>query len=249
VIPDWSAHHVLIVACGPSAARVDLEPFRSSKVIAVNEAWRLCPWADVLYAGDAEFWQAGRSDGFRGLRVSAADWPGVERVSVEGDDLVLDRPGVVGAGGTSAFQALNLAVQWGARRIGLVGVDCRLDDGEHWHARTPAQRGALRQSAVDRWIKAFDRAAPVLVGLGVEVVNHSGASALTGFRKEPLPEVLDAMWLRFDEDFDFTPEADRRVTIAYKASPTPRNVTRECARKAVEAGKGRIVKAPRKGEA
>ena len=45
------------------------------------------------------------------------------------------------------------------------------------------------------------------------------------------------MWLSFTADFDFSPAARRgRVTIAYKAG-TVANVTRECADKAIDAGK------------
>lgn len=232
---DWSADHVLVVACGPSAGAVDLERFRGSKVIAINEAWRLCRWADVLYAADDAFWGAGRADGFEGLKVRGSD------LRIEGDEISFD-PAFIGSGGTGAFQALNLAVQWGARKIGLVGVDCRLDLGEHWHTRTPAQRAALSQSAVNRWIKAFDKAAPVLAGAGVEVINHSGVSALTGFRKEPLPEVL-AMHVRFEQPHDYTPSADPRVTIAYPAGYSG-PVKRECGLRAIELGRAVEIVAP-----
>jgi hypothetical protein len=51
-------------------------------------------------------------------------------------------------------------------------------------------------------------------------------------------------WTRFTQDFDFTPEANRRVTIAYKADTTL-NVTRECAAKALTAGKAVKAAPPR----
>lgn len=45
------------------------------------------------------------------------------------------------------------------------------------------------------------------------------------------------MWVRFTADFDFSPEARRgRLTRAYKAGMVE-NVTRECAEKALAAGK------------
>lgn len=194
----------------------------------------------MLYGADDVFWEAGRGDGFAGLKVRGSD------LEIGGDEIVFE-PGRIGSGGTGAFQALNLAVQWGARRIGLVGVDCRLDLGEHWHERSPAQRSPLSQSAVNRWIKAFDGAAPVLAAAGVDVVNHSGVSALTGFRKEPLPEVT-AMNVRFTEDFDYTPATGPQTTTAYKAGwsgpvPTP------CGRRAIAKGKAVEVPAPSREEA
>lgn len=232
---DWSADHVLIVACGPSAATVDLEQFRGSKVIAINEAWRLCPWADVLYSAEDAFWNGGRGDGFGGLKVLGSG------LRIEGDEISLDSA-FIGSGGTGAFQALNLAVQWGARRIGLVGIDCRTDLGEHWHVRSPVQKTALSQSALKRWIKAFDESAPVLAAAGIEVINHSGVSALTGFRKEPLPE-LTTMWVRFDQPHDYTPASATQTTIAYPAG-FQGSVKRECGLRAIELGRAVEIAAP-----
>lgn len=192
----------------------------------------------MLYAADDVFWDAGRGDGFAGRKVRGSD------LTIRGDELSFD-PAFIGSGGTSAFQALNLAVQWGAKRIGLVGVDCRTDFGEHWHE--PWQDVSLSQSAVARWIKAFDGAAPVLAAAGVDVINHSGVSALTGFRKEPLPEVT-AMHVRFTEDFDYTPATGPQTTTAYKAGwsgpvPTP------CGRRAIERGKAVQVQPPAREDA
>lgn len=43
-------------------------------------------------------------------------------------------------------------------------------------------------------------------------------------------------WVRFTGDFDFTPKADRRITIAYQVGDL-KNVTRECAAAAKAQGK------------
>ena len=54
------------------------------------------------------------------------------------------------------------------------------------------------------------------------------------------------MKVRFIRDFDFSPEAlGGRVTIAYKAGMV-QSVTRECAGKAIPAGKAVAIKATRK---
>lgn len=46
-------------------------------------------------------------------------------------------------------------------------------------------------------------------------------------------------WIKFSEDFDFSPAASKGLaTIAYKAGMR-RNVTRECAEKALAAGKAK----------
>ena len=121
-------------------------------------------------------------------------------------------------------------------------MDGRTDHGNHWHGDLPGMSDRLAPSAVARWIKAFDEAAPVLAAAGVKVINHSGVSALTGFRKEPLPEVT-AMHVRFTDDFDFTPPEDPRSTVAYRAGWSG-SVRRECGRQAIDQGKAEEVEAP-----
>ena len=73
--PDLSGARVLIVASGPSAAQVPMEQAKGkSFVVAINESWRLCPWADMLYACDGTWWK--KRNGvpeFTGLRVSQDD--------------------------------------------------------------------------------------------------------------------------------------------------------------------------------
>jgi hypothetical protein len=57
------------------------------------------------------------------------------------------------------------------------------------------------------------------------------------------------MWLSFTADYDFSPEAKAgRVTLAYKAGMTA-NVTRECADKAIAAGKAVRTISPQAKEA
>jgi hypothetical protein len=55
------------------------------------------------------------------------------------------------------------------------------------------------------------------------------------------------MWVRFNQRYDFSPDAMKgRVTIVYKAGV--HNVTRECADKAIAAGKAVRTTSPRTKE-
>lgn len=192
--PDWSDERCVIVASGPSAGKVDLSSAKGRvKAIVINSSWRLAPWADILYACDAVWWDA--HDGvpeFEGLRVGRVTEATLKRriVTIDvqqknraADDEILLIPGVVAGGGSSGFQALNLAVQFGCKDIALVGFDARLDKGSHWHG----DHGAGLTNPVDEtiaiWRAAMDRAGPALRNLGFEVVNCSRESALRGFPK------------------------------------------------------------------
>lgn len=50
-------------------------------------------------------------------------------------------------------------------------------------------------------------------------------------------------WVRFTQNYDHTPVAMPAVTVAYLAGMT-RNVTRECAAKAIATGKATLSKKP-----
>jgi len=106
-------------------------------------------------------------------------------------ELQIYRVGVIGSGGNSGFQALNLAVQFGAKRIVLVGYDMRVDAGLHWHGAHPHGLNNPSAGSVMRWAATLDAQAPLLKRLGVEVLNASPVSALKAYPKVRLEDVLD----------------------------------------------------------
>lgn len=203
---DWAGETVVCVASGPSAAKVDLSLAKDrAKVIAINDSWRLAPWADVLYACDGEWWSRPYDDkrgwpsakDFAGLRVTqdlkAAERFGLSRVMVtRGVNRILTgQAGVTGSGSNGGFQAVNIAVQTGAARIVLVGYDYRDDFGLHWHGRHPQGLNNPKAPMLARWAAALDDQAPTLTALGVEVLNASPHSALRAFPKMDFAEALN----------------------------------------------------------
>lgn len=99
--------------------------------------------------------------------------------------------GRIGWGGNSGFQALNLAAVLGCRRIVLVGYDMHLEDGPHWHGRHDGPLNNPLPGKVSQWIQRLDGAAVELRERGIEVINASLNSALTGFRKAPFAVALE----------------------------------------------------------
>ncbi len=104
---------------------------------------------------------------------------------------MFDRPGIVGSGGNSGFQALNLAAQFGASRVLLIGFDMHVGNGVHWYgpnkwhaANNPANSNLMR------WRDAFTTQAPKLERMGIEVVNASPDSALRCFKIQTVEEIL-----------------------------------------------------------
>lgn len=101
---------------------------------------------------------------------------------IERDKILLDEPGVVGSGGNSGFQALNLALQFGARRILLIGFDMHSGNGLHWYGRNTGKgmRNPL-DSSFARWCATFHTQGPIIKAMGVEVINASPDSAIRCF--------------------------------------------------------------------
>ena len=97
---------------------------------------------------------------------------------------------MLGWGSNGGFQAINLAVQLGARRILLCGFDCSIEKGIHFHGRHPAPLNNPRQASVDRWRAVLDAQAPFLESRGIEVINCAPHSRLTAYRRQPLLEAL-----------------------------------------------------------
>lgn len=198
---DWEGETALLVASGPSAKDIPLELARGRvKAIAVNNSWELCPWADILYATDGAWWRANKDAAarFQGLRLTS-DGRAAEELGLAwckcrkpDDRILLDKPGEIGWGGNSGFHAINLAIQFGARRLLLVGYDMTLKYGIHWHGEHDQALHNPNEKNVDRWRRAVDGAATVAKMVGVDIVNCSPISALQQYRKSTLEEELAA---------------------------------------------------------
>ncbi|WP_247337504.1 hypothetical protein [Bradyrhizobium sp. 147] len=123
---------------------------------------------------------------------ACATFKGLRQVGIAAgrDEILMGEPGILGDGGNSGFQAINLAVQCGARQLILVGFDMRLDLGIHWHGKHGRGLNNPNGANIARWRCIIDGQAPRLAELGVSVVNASAVSALKAYPKMSLTEAL-----------------------------------------------------------
>lgn len=208
--PDWSDRACAIIASGPSTKHEDLEQLRGrAAVLAIKKNVELVPWADVVYGCDAAWWlhKRGLAD-FKGLKIAWAPlacnrYPDIRKVDIDLSQdkvypiearkyrMLFDRQGLIGNGGNSGYQALNLAVQFGARKIILVGFDMQNRSGVHWYGRNHWERAGNPDSDnLKRWCTYFAAAVPDLERLGVTIINTSPISALTCFRRGTIKGAL-----------------------------------------------------------
>lgn len=105
--------------------------------------------------------------------------------------MLFDEPGIIGYGGNSGFQAINLAVQFGVDKILLIGFDMHAANGVHWYGRNKWRNAnnPLDHNYV-RWRNALGKQSKVLHRMGVDVVNVSEQSALTCFRHAGIEQAM-----------------------------------------------------------
>lgn len=204
-----------IVGGGPSLSGYNWDLLRSKRVIAINRAFEVLPWAEVVYFTDFKFFNEYKHKGL--LEVDAS--------LITIDDKVIHsrvinfiNSGLNGLetdigglrhGKNSGYAAINLAVHFHAKRIILMGFDMgseevsvtdinsrqvkRITGRTHWHS---GYRTSPNLSTYPTMLKHF----PTLVGplkeLGIEVYNANPHSKLDVFPKVRLEEahLLDTQY-------------------------------------------------------
>ena len=161
-------------------------------IIAVNMAYRLGDWVDCVFFGDAGFLKTQQMEffNFKGLRVSSApnvtDYSGrlkvVERDNVKKQGISF-KPNCISWNQNSGGAAINLAVQFGVKRIILLGFDMKLDanNNQHWHKFYAGNLKTVH-TTMKMHLKVFPLIANDLQGK-VSVINCGLDSAIECFPK------------------------------------------------------------------
>ncbi len=194
----WENATVYIVGGGPSLCGFDWELLRNKKVIALNRAFEVLPWADVLYWTDSRFytWYKSDIDNFQGLCVTCEPvHKGSTKIIVlnavrkSGIDL---RPGYICRARNSAAGGINLAVKLGAKRIYLLGVDLKeLPDQSHWHDGYSKFNVRTYPTGYQVMQEDFFILQKPLTEMGIEVWNANPNSSLRGYPKCSLESALN----------------------------------------------------------
>lgn len=183
------------IASGPSLTAeqvAQVQAWRQASddrvVLVVNTSFRIAPWADVLYGMDSQWWRAYGEEvaaSFPGKRVTNAI-PHPQWRVLPGAQVV---PGWQPFGNSGAG-AIYLAARLGARRVGLIGYDCRTQpQRKHWHPDHPGRLGNC--GSIASWPYHFGQLAKWLCE--VEITNCTPGSALKAFPAGVLEE-----WLAHD---------------------------------------------------
>lgn len=196
---------VACLATGPSLNRADVDYLRGhvDGVIAINDAHRLCPWADILYSSDRRWYAHYKGvPTFQGRKYSIGSGLGKRNPYPRFLEItVLKNTGYVGldtdprglrTGRNSGFAAVNLAVHTGASRILLLGYNLSTPGHQvHFFGNHPS---GLNQNTglYPGWRRIFETLVEPLKTLGVDVINCTEQSSLDVFPQAALRDVLQA---------------------------------------------------------
>ena len=202
----WDGGACIIAATGPSltkdvAAQCEAARVCGWHLIAVNDAYRLLPFAELLYACDQKWWDAHQcANGFTGERWSTvhADSPQKDKVvwaGVNGIRLARGKhapgwsydPALIHYGNLSGYQAINLAILFGCARIVLVGFDMHTRNGRHFFGNHPSPLSNM--SHFEEWVPLFREAARTAPA-HVRIINATPGSALNCW---PMVTLADAL--------------------------------------------------------
>lgn len=175
----YKGYTVACIASGPSLThqQVNMCKKKGVKVIAINDSYKLAPWADILYACDNKWWEwHNYVSEFKGRKITHEQldrWekikegeilsdmpnPSLEIMVSDGKSVYDDRPlghsqSLIKHGGNSGFQAICMALLMGASRVVLLGYDMKPKNGvSHWFGEHP--NGKQSDSRYVEWLKEF----------------------------------------------------------------------------------------------
>jgi hypothetical protein len=177
-----------IVATGASLTQDDVNYIKGKgTIIVINNAFKLAPFADILYACDVVWWEAYEKDliNWNGKKMSifydqngCIKWECNTRLNGLGEE-------VIHTGGNSGYQAINLAYLLGAKEIILLGYDMKQTNGlRHFHGQH--KRGLRNNDNYPQWIKHMGILANDLKAKGIKVINCTRSTALECYEKQEL---------------------------------------------------------------
>lgn len=179
----WPGGTCYIIGGGPSVGKLEPEKLRGQRIIVINNAYKLFPFADVLFFADSKwfYWHEESLMFFRGLRVSVSEnlnnRPGIKVVhGSKGVGLSAPQDRLCW-GNNSGYGAIALAVKFGVKKIILMGFDMRPVGGRNNYHKEH-EREVPPSTYEEKMLPSFNTLAPALEKIEVEVVNATPDSAL-----------------------------------------------------------------------
>jgi hypothetical protein len=214
VIDDFRFYPVVVVGTGPSLSNEQCNQIMQRRrenccrVIVVNNAYRYVRNADALYAADFNWWKE-----HDGLIANIDKKPGINalcpaiarfcpepaairayktqmvRIDAGSRGIAPEGKGVRRGSG-SGFQAVGLAILLGAKRIVLVGMDCKRGPKGEIHVHGEHKHPLRNDQPLNTWKEEFDSLEGDSAALGIDIANCTIDTAIHRIRRSTLEREL-----------------------------------------------------------
>lgn len=198
---EWKGETAFILGGGPSVKQLNLELLQGRRVVALNSSYLTYPKADILFFGDARWWNHQRQknrvalDAFAGRIVTCSG--AVRGHRLLGLRRINPPPGfaeerhAVASQQTNMQGAMNMCAHLGVSRIVLLGADMgRAPDGSSHHHDPHPWPNAEGNVCWDRQMDQLKLIAAPLAERKIEVINCSLASRIDWWPKQPLEGII-----------------------------------------------------------
>lgn len=162
----------VVLATGPSMSQEIADYIRGKcRVVAVSDAYKIAPWADILVSNDRKWWEVHpEAEKVRGVRYCSHKLREVEEFREH-----------VHLGRNSGLMGMCAARAHGAKRLLLCGFDMH---GSHFFGAHPEPLKNTTERIFSTHIRQFDGFS------GCEVINCTLGSQLKRFPYVKLEEVI-----------------------------------------------------------
>lgn len=200
--PRWEGKTAVLIASGPSLTEEQCRHVAERHtddlvVVGCNDAYRMYPALDLLYAADKNWWKH-HLNSVRPLGIPELCMPDKAYAEQNGLTFILGKGGGelstkrthIHYASNSGFQIFNICFLRGVSKMILLGFDYTKHGGKaHWFG---SHGEGMRDPPDDmgNWSKAYATSLPALEKAGVEVINCSPISLIQCFPKIDIAEAI-----------------------------------------------------------
>lgn len=178
---DFSGQTAVCIGSGFSLTEEDcaLVERAGLQTIAINSSWTRARFAKILYAGDCAWWRKNIDM----IDIGAEKWTSCSEAQFL---YKLNYFRSTTKNWNSGLRAIELAETLGAKKVLLIGYDCQVDYGVHWHGNHEGLSNPTDKVCRD-WREQFSA---LVKRTKIEIINCSRMTALTCFPRAKLEDVL-----------------------------------------------------------
>jgi hypothetical protein len=178
---DFSNQTVVCIASGFSLTEEDCKLVEQSGLptIVLNSSWVRARFAKILYSGDCAWWRKNHNS----VDIDAEKWTSCPEAQASFGLHYFRSPT---RNWNSGLRAIELAEVLGAKKVILLGYDCQIDYGVHWHDKHEGLSNPTDKVCRD-WRVQF---AGLAKRSKIEIINCSRLTALTCFPRAKLEDEL-----------------------------------------------------------